>query len=65
MSLKSPSARPTASEFGLLRACLAQAGVSQTEIDKVIGTTVSGRTRGQISAALLSWLAQLSRPLNG
>lgn len=63
MPAKSPNARPRSAEFGLMRAALAQAGVSQEEIKKAIGDTVKGRTRIQITADLLAWLSQLSKPL--
>ena len=64
MTTKSPSARPSAAEFGMLRAALAQAGVSQSEINKAIGSAVNGRSRRQITASLLAWLALLSRPVD-
>lgn len=57
MTLKSPTVKPTAAEFGLLRAFLARAGASQAQIEQAIGTAANGRTRAQISTALQVWIA--------
>lgn len=52
---------PSAAEFGLIRAYLARAGVSQAEISAIIGTNVSGRTRAEIAADLVAWIGQLTK----
>ena len=47
---------PSAAEFGLLRAFLAQNRVRQAEIKGVIGGNVDGRDRAAIVAQLREWL---------
>lgn len=58
-----PSASPSAAEFGLLRAFLAQNGVSQAEIDLAVGKSISRRSRAFIANQLREWLAR--RPKAG
>jgi len=50
-----PNGPPDAAEFGLLRAYLARAGMSQKQIKAAIGER-DGRTRREIAAALAEWL---------
>lgn len=59
--MKDKNEIPSAAEFGLIRAYLAQAGVSQAEITAVIGANVSGRTRAEIAADLRTWIGQLTK----
>ena len=47
---------PPAAEFGLLRAYLAQQGVSQAEITEAIGIGAQGRSRAEITDELRAWL---------
>lgn len=54
--MKLPNESPDAAEFGLLRAHLAGKGVSQAELDAVIGSNVGGRTRAEISNSISAWL---------
>lgn len=54
--MKSPNEKPSASEFGQLRAYLAKRGFKQAQISAAIDTTVRNRTRAQITAALIAWL---------
>ncbi len=58
---KPPNSIPSSSEFGRLRAFLAQSGVSQADIDKAVGTAASGRTRAQIVRELIVWLLTLEK----
>jgi hypothetical protein len=58
-TVRPPDGIPNAAEFGLLRAHLAQSGVSQAQIQAVIGNNPSGRTRAEIVALLKAWLAGL------
>ena len=51
-----PGGPPDESEFGRLRAYLAQAGVSQAEIKDVIGDAPAGKTRAEIAELLRAWL---------
>ena len=55
-TIKNPNAPPPASEFGLLRAYLARADVTQTQITAVIGGNVGGRDRAAIAEKLRQWL---------
>lgn len=48
--------RPSASEFGQLRAHLARSGVAQSTIKSVLGDTVGGRDRATIVEVLRKWL---------
>lgn len=59
--MKLPDEMPDASEFGLLRAYLAQAGVSQAQIIEWIGTSPAGRTRAEIAEALRAGLKGLPK----
>ncbi len=61
MASKVPSGRPTAAEFGELRAYLAKNKVSQAEIEAAIGKTVSGRNRAEIVELLKAWLRKPQR----
>lgn len=47
---------PDASEFGKIRAYLAQNKVKQADITAVIGNGANGRTRAQIADTLREWL---------
>ena len=47
--MKSPNEVPSASEFGLWRAFMAQAGVSQALLNTHMGNSPLGRTRKEIS----------------
>lgn len=58
---KSPNGVPTAAEFGLIRAYLARAGVSQAQVEAVIGKTVNKRTRAQLADLLKLWLRELPK----
>lgn len=49
------------SEFGQLRAFLAQNGVSQAQITEVIGVGAQGRTRAEIAAELRAWFKELPK----
>jgi hypothetical protein len=55
--MRNPNGVPGAAEFGLLRAYLAQRGMSQVQINAAIGNTPQGRTRAEIADALRQWLA--------
>lgn len=46
---------PSAAEFGLLRAYLAQNGVSQADITDAIGIGAQGRSRDEITTELRDW----------
>ena len=52
---------PGAAEFGLLRAYLARAGVSQATIRSWIGTGAQGRTRAEIAAIMRERLRDLPK----
>lgn len=45
-----------ADEFGQLRAQLTKLKVKQADINAAIGTGAQGRTRAEITAALIAWL---------
>ena len=63
MAAKGKDEKPTAAEFGLLRAYLARIGVSQAQINSVIGNTVNNRTRAQIANLLINWMKGLPKAL--
>jgi len=52
---------PPAAEFGLLRAYLAQEGVSQATINGLLGGSPAGRTREEIAAILRAYLVTLPK----
>ncbi len=52
---------PDAAEFGLLRAYLAQTGVSQAQIIEWVGISPDGRTRAEITDELKSHLLELTK----
>jgi len=52
---------PPAAEFGLLRAYLAQEGVSQATINGLLGGSPAGRTREEVAAILRAYLATLPK----
>lgn len=54
--MKNPNESPGAAEFGQLRSYLATNGVSQADINSVIGTDVGGQTRSEIVDKLKAWL---------
>lgn len=49
--------RPSANEWGQLRAFLARNGLSQAQIGAAVGDNINGRSRGDIAAALNAWLS--------
>lgn len=61
MSANPPNGTPGAAEFGMLRAYLAQHGMSQAQIRQAIGTGAQGRTRAQIAAELAAFCATLTK----
>lgn len=58
---KPKNGTPSSSEFGQLRACLAQNGVSQAQIKAVIGTGAQGRSRAKITQLLREWMKGLPK----
>lgn len=58
--MKLPDGIPGAAEFGLLRAFLAQKGVSQAQITAWIGIVPNNRTRSEITDALIAGLLALT-----
>ena len=61
MNPKPPYEIPSTAEFGLLRAYLARAGISQNDIKIIIGINPDGRTRSEITAELKEWLKELTK----
>lgn len=59
--MRLPDGVPSAAEFGLLRAYLARAGVSQAQITEWIGVKPDGRTRAEITDELKSHLLELTK----
>jgi len=58
---KPKNGMPPQSEFGQLRAYLAQNGVSQEQIRAVIGTGARGRSRNEIAQILRDWFKTLPK----
>ena len=54
---KRPTSAPSAAEFGLLVAYLGRNGLAASAARAVIGNNPAGRTRAEISATLIAWLA--------
>lgn len=59
--MRPPNEVPSAAEFGLLRAYLARAGVSQAQITEWIGVKPDGRTRAEITSELKIHLLGLTK----
>lgn len=54
---KDKTQKPTANEWGKLRACLARLGFSQAQVKAAIGST-NNRTRGEKADALIKWIKE-------